>query len=249
MMPWPDRRRMWVNVRLEYYVSARSLMGQGFFHSAGILFGYTIETHLQAILYEFHKGDQDRKVGRKILKNHKIAELFNHCIELDLLQNVSVSNDFLMFIEDNFQRYPGQIIPSIGKRLNENGVSSYGRDDIHYYDNLVIQLDKNILEYTHSLDASIGVKAIMMADSYHRVKFFKNNVHALSNVDYYLNMIKSLDRDRYNGIIKYYEPPQFDKFCEEMTSGLPMGLTSIEDIMNSTKIQKFKLPKSEKFNN
>ncbi len=247
MMPWPDRRRKWAEVRLEYYVSARSLMGQGFFHSAGILFGYTVETHLQAILYEFYKGDQDRKVGRKILKNHKITELFTHCNGINLFPDVDVSDDFLIFIEDNFQRYPGQIIPSIDKRLDENGVAHYGLNDMHYYDNLVIQLDKNILEYTCSLDSSIEVSAIMMVDAYHRVKFFQSNVHALSNVNYYLDIIKSLDKDRYKSIMKYYEAPQFDEFYENMICGLPIQLMSIEDIMNSTKTQSFKLAISEKF--
>ena len=183
----PDRRREWTDVRLDYYVSARKLLGQGFFHSAGILFAYAVETHLQAALYEFYKGDQDRKVGRDILKNHKITELFNHYKNLNLLPAIVVSNDFLIFVEDNFQRYPGQIIPRRGDRLNENGVVSFGIDGIHYYDDLVIQLDKNILEYTDSLDSSIGVNAIMRVDDICRIKFFQNNVHALSNIDYYLN--------------------------------------------------------------
>lgn len=244
MMPWPDRRREWTDVRLDYYVSARNLIGQGFFHSAGILFAYAVETHLQAILYEVYKGDQDAKVKNDTLKKHKITKLFNHYKNLNLLPAIEVSNDFLEFIEDNFQRYPGQIIPRRNGRLNENGVVHYGVSDIHFYDDLIMQLDKNILEFTDSLDSSIGVNAIMRVDDICRNKFFQNNVHALSNIDYYLSKIESLDRNGYDRIIEHYEPTQLTDFKKKMTSGLPMNSTKIEDMVSSTKAQKFEMAKS-----
>lgn len=244
MMPWPDRRREWTDVRLDYYVSARNLIGSGFFHSAGILFAYAVETHLQAILYELFKGDQDREVKRDILKKHKITILYYHCKSLNLLPSVDVSDDFLQFIEDNFQRYPGQIIPIRNGRLNVNGVVHYGVSDIHYYDDLVIQLDKNILEYTKSLGSSIGVNALMRVDDICRIKFFQNNVHALSNIDYYLSKIESLDRNGYDRIVEHYAPTQLTEFKKKMTSGLPMNLMKIEDMISSTKAQDFEMAKS-----
>lgn len=128
--------------------------------------------------------------------------------------------------------------------MKENGIVSIGVDDIHYYDDLVIQLDKNIMEYTDSLDSSIGVNAIMRTDDICRIEFFQSNVHALSNIEYYLGKIKSLDKDAYNRIIGHYESSKLTEFNKEMTRGLPVSYMSMETIANMTRAQDFQMPKA-----
>jgi len=59
-----------------------------------------------------------------------------------------------------------------------------------------------------------------------------------------IRKIESLDRNGYDCIIEYYEPTQLTEFKKKMTSGLPMTLMKIEDMVSLTKAQNFKMLKS-----
>ena len=56
------KRLLYSRIRYDYYHSGRLLQRMGYFHSAGILLGYTVETTLKAGLVEVCKEPDKNKI-------------------------------------------------------------------------------------------------------------------------------------------------------------------------------------------
>ncbi len=175
-------------IRYEYYHAGRLLQSVGNYHSAGIMLGYTIETIMKAGLVEVMPDDEQSK--SKILNNsHDIVKIHNECKKYSLFNNIDVSNDFLEHVNNNFQRYPSQMQATFEVAISKNNVLANSINHLNYYDDLIVKLDKYLLEKYENPALSILYFAFRTLETRYAHEILLRNAFALSYFDLYVSYV------------------------------------------------------------
>jgi hypothetical protein len=177
-------------LRSEYYEAGRNLFFSSQFSSAGIMLGYAIETHIKAGLLKLKTVQELDNVrdskNTRILHSHCISDLFKTAQSLNLFKNVNVSDDFLNYVDDHFQRYPSEILKMQKSASMKSRIVFSGGSMIMYYDDFILQLDDEIISLTQDPLLSIGYRAAFSI-SY---CFFHCNGAAFNRKEKYLEILK-----------------------------------------------------------
>lgn len=177
-------------IRYEYYHAGRLLQSVGNFHSAGIMLGYTIETIMKAGLLEEMTDDEQSK--SKILNaSHDIVKIYNECRKCGLFENIDVSNEFLEHVNNNFQRYPSKIQAVFETATNKNNVLTNSVNHINYYDDLIVKLDKYLLENYENPKLSIIYFALFTLETRYAQDMLLRNAFSLSHFDLYESYVNN----------------------------------------------------------
>jgi HEPN domain-containing protein len=137
-----------INKPFRYYSSARILFISGAYEIAAINFGYAFELMLKWSLQVSDVKFNHRK--------HNLNELYKLCVDKKVL-TLKMSEDFLDFADSLFNsRYPAQIDAIIEREVEKEskfwGISS---NFIHYYDDIIVQLDNELERLCASEKCSI----------------------------------------------------------------------------------------------
>jgi len=169
-------------IRYEYYHSGRTLFLSGCFLSGGILLGYAVETTLKAGLLEvLSEKEKEKQIKNRkgILFQHDINKIFDECVSAGIFREIEVSEDFLEFINNNFQRYPSQQYEIFQKASKRNIVLCNSTDYVYYYDDLIVQLDNYLLKYTSDHSISMVYFAYRTLETRYAQDLLRENAFAL----------------------------------------------------------------------
>jgi len=190
-----NRRRDWQELRFDYYVAGRALSLQGSFNAAPLLLAYAVEYSLKAALAEA-KG-----VPRALTNSHDFVQLYQACLERSLLTSTRISNDFLKFVQDHFERrYPTLQAALLARRKRW----SFGPALLATYDDCMIQVDCALDEIYGSSHWSLGNKALTTPASEMARAFFHDNVFAIDRLEEYRTSVRE---PRFN----YPDPNYLDR--------------------------------------
>lgn len=176
-------------IRYDYYHAGRILHLMGNFHSAGIMLGYTIETEMKAGLMEVLTEEQQNKNGT-LTRSHDVRRILDECNKHGLFTNLQVSDGFLEHIHYHFQRYPSQKRMVIEQASRQNKAIGNSQDRIHYYDDLIVQLDCALYKLTSDPFISIICLALRSLETRSSRDIFHMNAHALLQFDEYAAVIR-----------------------------------------------------------
>lgn len=191
-------------IRYEYYHAGRTLHLMGNFHSAGIMFGYTIETIMKAGLIEVLPKEQ--QLSNKILMHsHDVKGILAECNKYELFTDIKVSRDFLEHVHYHFQRYPIQIKKAMDEASKQNSLISNSIDWIHFYDDMIVQLDSSIYELTSDPLVSIFCLTFLALETRNARDILRENAHALQMYDKYVSLIYDNMPERQDLIIQIQE--------------------------------------------
>lgn len=170
----------WTKQKYEYYIAARTLWENNQMQMAALMYAYAIEAQLKSAFMLFPNNCP----LSLIRKEHNIAELFQQAKLFDIFVDINVSDDFLVYVQDNFnRRYPSQT----NKRLLEAKQEGRGFALIfnlnHYYDQFIIDLDSSIYRKSQDCRNSMLLLAKRDLDSMCGRYFFMLNPAALSRLD------------------------------------------------------------------
>lgn len=241
MMPFPDRRKNWTEIRSDYYSSGRLAFKNGLFFAGAIQLAYVVETHFQAIAYEHYQG---ANLNKNPWKKHDIEGMFKELTNLGLLINVKVSEDFLKYISYNFNRYPGQVVPSKKEMSELYGGSAIGVTMIHYYDHLILQLDRVIYEMSNDSNSSMILNSLKSYNLLNNLCILAENKAVQKELPYYLDLLKN---NSPQSVLKIEEYLQNFNNLETLdlivkphkSSKIP---ESIKNLFGELKPENFKLP-------
>jgi len=182
-----ERREQYRLIRYDYYHAGRILHLMGNFHSAGIMLGYAGETTMKAGLMEV---TPEKEWGKNIFQSHDVQKILKRCQELNLFEDVRVSMDFLIHIDNNFCRYPSQMI-KVGKRAEEQSIALGNSSDwVYYYDDLIVQLDRILLEMTRDPMISMIYHALRTLETRYAQDILNRNAFALLNFDDFATWVR-----------------------------------------------------------
>lgn len=243
-------REKYTRIRYEYYHSGRNLYLSGCFFSGSILLGYAVETTLKAGLLEVLTREEIKResqgIGKRrgVLMSHDIGKIFTKCTNKGIFTDIKISPDFIQHIENNFQRYPSQI-----RKVSENAKVNniclmHSGEFVYYYDNLIISLDRALLEFTNDVKISVTCAAYRSLETKYARDFFRENAFALNNFSYFKNIIlEDLPerQDLRNEIIENLKRGPFYYWQEgrEMDS----APQAIKKICKEYGVENYKLPK------
>ena len=174
-----ERRSKYRNIRYEYYHCGRSLMFEGNFLAGGIMLGYAVETTLKAGLLEVLNKEEQKK-DKILRKSHDIVKILNECRKYRIFMEIEVSRDFLEHINNNFQRYPSQMYEIFIKASERNIVLGNSPDNVYYYDDLIVQLDTYLLEFTSDPAISMIYFAYRTLETKYAHDLLRKNAFALN---------------------------------------------------------------------
>lgn len=96
---------LWTKQKYEYYVAARTLWQNNQMQMAALMYAYAIEAQIKSALFLFPNTCPSRERNSR----HDIPFLFAQAKSSGIFSDVDVSDDFLDFVMDNFERrYPKQ---------------------------------------------------------------------------------------------------------------------------------------------
>lgn len=175
----------WTDLRYSYYLSGRTLLFNNQMQSGVLMLGYAIEAHFKSLL------SQDKSVAKKLSFKHDFHKAYQACLGAGYLTDIDVSEDFLLFVEDNFdRRYPSQFERTI-KRANDRGHAiSMAPDVIIPYDSFILQLDQSITRSAGTPESSILLRGAKEVDCAGGEYFFHSNYCPISLLDYALDLCK-----------------------------------------------------------
>lgn len=244
MLPYPERRKDWTKIRFEYYSSGRLTFMNGFFFSGAILLAYTIETCLQSIAYEFYKGE---KYNEKKWRKHDVLWMFNELKSIGILNDIIVSQDFIKFISYNFKRYPGQLVPKQKEMTELYGGSHIGAHQIHYFDDFIIQLDREIYNLCGDKKVLMPIHSFELIDSVNSLSIFSENKKLQTELEFYLGLLNADSPKRVKEIkTKLSKYGNFETL--EMIinfSKIPETPVHLKNIFREFKPEEFELPKQK----
>ncbi len=178
------KRYSWSELRSDYYIAARTLHISGNYRMSGIMFGYAIECSMKHALVE--TGFEDKN----ILHGHNIDVLFSNCISQNIFTDIKVSNDFIHYINDFFKpRYPSLQEKVVNKTFEEDKFLLKSIDFLPFYDDLMIQLDDALLNYTNDVRVSVGFRASMKILQYYGRIFYHCNYPACFRIEKYKGIL------------------------------------------------------------
>lgn len=179
-------------LRQQYYLAGRSLLINRFFGMAGINFGYSIELSLKFILLK--NGYKKSK-----LLKHGLRDYYRMSIDDGFIPKLSVSDDFLQFIDERLNtRYPIMIEGNFKAHLEDNRAYVFTIDMLHCYDDLILQLDDAITEGVSDPRISIGFRSCRDLSSTSGRIFFHSNDHAFARIEKYIAMLQNNRDDNDN---------------------------------------------------
>jgi hypothetical protein len=156
----------------------------GNFFVAGILLGYAAETTLKAGLAEVLTPEERMKNG--ILQhNHDIVKVINECNKYGIYKDIAVSNDFLNYLNNNFQRYPSQMAKISEEAKKTNIVLCNSTDYVYYCDDFIIQLDCSLRRFTNDNATSMLYFALRTLETKYARDFLYENAFALRHYEEY----------------------------------------------------------------
>lgn len=161
----------------------------GNFHSAGIMLGYTVETVIKAGLMEVLSEEQQNK-NRALKSSHDVRRILDECNKHGLFTDIQVSNDFLEHVHYHFQRYPSQKREVLDQASRQNKVIGNSEDWIHYYDDLIVQLDCALYKLTSDPYTSIICLTLQSLETRYSKDILYRNAHALLQFDKYAAVIR-----------------------------------------------------------
>lgn len=161
----------------------------GNFHSAGVMLGYTVETVMKAGLMEVLTEEQRNKNGM-LKRSHDVRRILYECNKHGLFTDIEVSDDFLDHIHYHFQRYPSQKRIVFEQASSQNKAVGNSQDWIHYYDDLIVQLDCALYKLTADPFVSILCLALQSLETRYSRDIFCKNAHALLRFDEYVTVIR-----------------------------------------------------------
>lgn len=186
-------------IRYDYYHAGRLVWLSGNFFGASIMFGYAIESILKEGIIELideqtHK--RDKELTRVLWRSHDVRDIMKKCREYNLFNNVTFSEDFLEHVDNNFQRYHSQRKRVLNETSSKNIALANSSENILYYDDFIIQLDRYLLESVSDCNISIIYLAFLNLDTRNALEILRENAFALLKFDEYANLVRQNMPDR-----------------------------------------------------
>ena len=241
-----QKRDHYLRIRLSYYHAGRLLhVRSSNFHSAGIMLGYAVETFMKAGLIEVLTEKEQNKKGTPI-HSHDVREILAECRKHGLFTDIKVSDDFLEQVHYQSQRYPSQILKVLDEADKKNTAVSNVRGWIHYYDDLIVQLDCALCKMTSDPSVSIIYLTMLSLETLDSRDILRENAHALLQFNDFAAVIRRLtlgspdhkrllEENLSKGINFYFNPDARQEVPFEQ----------IVSIANNYRASKFELPKWE----
>lgn len=228
-------------IRYDYYHAGRLLHLIGNFHGAGIMLGYAVETTLKAGLMEVMPEEE---WGNRILQSHDVRRILKKCLSHGLFKDIAVSKDFLEHINNKFQRYPSQMKRILEEAHKQSTVLGNSVDWVHYYDDVVVQLDHHLLQRTGDSSISMIFHAMRTLETRYAQDILYENAFALLKFDEYSVLVRQ-------------NMPECEDLKQQIEDNLSRGPTfywnpdspgvvthqQIADVAKSYSAIAFKLPK------
>ncbi|WP_075591290.1 hypothetical protein [Labilibacter marinus] len=232
----------WTELRYDYYISGRRLFFDGLFTSGILLLSYAIEVGFKALISEYKTNEIQK--GFKACKNsHDLLALKKFMDSWEIGEELTVSEDFLRYITLNFNRYPKQITESQKEWANEIGSMPIGIDYLIYFDNLIIQINKEIIRKTNSVDCNIVLKALNDIQGIESRIFFHQNINARECINSTLQAMTG--RNQSIEIIKNVLNNEDLMFYQGFETFLAIGLGNDDKIIEQSNANNFRLPNKE----
>jgi len=173
----------WVDLRYRYHLAGRTLLFNNQMQTAVLMLGYAIEAHMKQLI------SADKTIAKKHSFGHDFHGSYAILRSAGYLSDVDVSEDFLLFVEDNFdRRYPSQTDGTI-KRANSRGHAiSVSPTVIIPYDEFILQLDHSLTLAFQNPGASVLMHAAKSVDCSGGEYFFHNNYSAIARLDIALRL-------------------------------------------------------------
>jgi len=155
------------------------------------MLGYAIETIMKAGLMEILTEEEQNK-NRTLKSSHDVRKIFAECKKHGLFTDIGVSEDFLEQVHYQFQRYPSQMLKVLDEADRKNTVVSNARGWIHYYDDLIVQLDCALYKMTSDSSVSIIYLTMLSLETSDSRDILRENAHALLHFDDFASGIRRL---------------------------------------------------------
>ena len=179
--------------RFDYYVGGRTLHFDGCTGFASdLLLGYCVEAYLKnAMVLSAKETPLTRGEEKAVSREHCVKRLFKYCQRRGFYDDVDVSDEFLMFIDDNYNiRYPSQEIKK-NKELFDRYQAVVRGGAVLIYDDLIWKLDDSLVKKTNEPELSIGFIGLRHHDSVGFEQFFYCNPFAIHRLELFLSYFKN----------------------------------------------------------
>lgn len=170
---------LWTKQKYEYYVAARTLWESNQMQMASLMYAYAIEAQIKSAFSLFPNSCPEKRLG----SSHDIPWLFPQARRDGIFADVSVSDEFLEFVMDNFERrYPKQTRDRLQK-IRPQGRAFILIGDLNlYYDKFIIDLDTSIYTRSNNCRTSILFLAKRNLETVEGKYFFQLNPAALARL-------------------------------------------------------------------
>jgi hypothetical protein len=177
----------WLTQKYEYYLAGRTLWLNNQMQMGALMLAYAIEAQIKHALVIF-----DNNCPRKLRDSgHDIPQLFKEAQKAKIFEGISVDDNFLNFVQDNFERrYPRQTRER-GKKANSEGRGlAITSNILPWYDKLVLSLDQWIYTKTSDFKLTIKLEAVKKLDSKGGHYFFDRNNTAFNSFPEILELLE-----------------------------------------------------------
>lgn len=170
---------LWTKQKYEYYVAARTLWENSQMQMAALMYAYAIEAQIKSAFSLFQNTCPIKELNR-----HNIPKLFAQARSDGIFSDVSVSDEFLEFVMDNFERrYPKQTRDRL-QEIRPQGRAFILISDLNlYYDKFIIDLDTSIYKKSNDCRTSILFLAKRNLEAVEGKYFFQLNPSALARLN------------------------------------------------------------------
>lgn len=165
---------LWTKQKYDYYVAARTLWENNQMQMAALMYAYAIEAQIKSAFSLFQNTCSLRELNK-----YNIPSLFAQARKDGIFSDVSVSDDFLEFVMDNFERrYPKQTRDRLSV-IRPKGRAFILICDLNlYYDKFVMDLDRSIYKKSDDCRTSVLYLAKRNLESLEGKYFFGLNPSA-----------------------------------------------------------------------
>jgi hypothetical protein len=247
-MTFLDRRKEWSEIRLDFYSSGRLLYSQGLFFGGAIQLTYAIEMSLKALAYEFcDRPGATQKFKKKYTNSHDIVKIYEALEALGAIDGISISKDFLKYLNYFSERYPSKIIERKKEMARDYGGGLQGVNLISYYDYMMIELDKRIFELSEDTDTLILLNGIKHGDWNKNMCLLPGNSMLKRNLDYYRDILvnqTNVDQEKVAESLDKLGDIETLKFDVKF-SPQPSHPAFIQEINDAFQPENFELPKTK----
>lgn len=168
----------WTDLRYRYYLAGRTLLFNNQIQSGVLMLGYAVEAHFKHILSFALNISKKHSFGHNFFDTYKLLQ------DNGYFQDVDVSDDLILFVEDNFdRRYPSQTNRTINRANARGHAVCMAPDVIINYDEFIIQLDQSLIKKINDPEASILAMGAQQVDCGGSEYFFHNNYSALERIN------------------------------------------------------------------